>query len=855
MRNFLPLLFSLILSTGYSQVTLDYYLPSDVNYDESISTPESVIGHQVGEWHISHDKLLHYMRVLANESDRITIKEYAQSYEDRPLVILTITSKSNHQNIESIQKKHVQITDANNSGSLDLTNMPAVAYMGYSVHGNEPSGSNAALLVAYYLAAAQDNAIDELLNNTVILLDPSFNPDGMNRFATYVNSRKAYVENGDPYNMEQNEPWPRGRTNHYWFDLNRDWLPVQLPESQGRISVFHEWKPNVLTDHHEMGTNSTFFFQPGIPSRNNPLTPENTYRLTDRMGEYHAEALDGIGSLYYTRESYDDYYYGKGSTYPDINGAVGILFEQASSRSHAQESVNGILRFPFTVKNQFTTSLSTLKAVKEMRVDFLTHQRDFYRNAQNEAKRDSQKAYIFGSKDKNRALSLAKLISRHNINVYSTAKKTVIDGQNYDAGQAYVVPLEQNQYRLLKAMFERRTTFQDSLFYDVSTWTLPLAFGVEYTSMDSRAFSSDMQGTLINQTSVLPSEIIGGKSDYAYAFEWYDYYAPAVLYDLLDKGYRVKVASEAFHHSDGKRFEIGSILIPVSTQDKSSDNLFEDLKSLTSKHGINVYAFNTGLDYKGVSLGSPSFDNIQKPKVMMLIEGRVRSYDAGEVWHLFDQRYKMPLSLLSIDMFNRADIDKYNTLVLVDGSYGDISDQAKEKLKNWVREGGTIVASKGALNYLNAAGLGKFQIKNGNNGDDDKSSSQRYADIREYRGAQQIGGSIFELNIDTTHPLFYGYYKSTMPVFRNSEIFMEKASNPFANPAVYTNSPLLSGYISEENLEKVKNTSAVGVTSFGRGQVIGFTDNMNFRAFWYGTNKAFINAVFFGPNISSSSSR
>ncbi|MEL7006977.1 MAG: zinc carboxypeptidase, partial [Bacteroidota bacterium] len=173
------------------------------------------------------------------------------------------------------------------------------------------------------------------------------NPDGLNRFADYINSRKSYNLSTDPNSMELNEHWPRGRTNHYWFDLNRDWLPVQLPESKARLSIFHEWKPNVLTDHHEMGSNSSFFFQPGIPSRNNPLTPNKTYELTDRMGEYHAKALDKIQSMYYARESFDDYYYGKGSSYPDVNGAVGILFEQASARGHARETVNGILTFPF----------------------------------------------------------------------------------------------------------------------------------------------------------------------------------------------------------------------------------------------------------------------------------------------------------------------------------------------------------------------------------------------------------------------------------------------------------------------------------------------------------------------------
>lgn len=854
MKRILTVLFiTAIFSTTYAQVDLTYYLPAGIEYDQSIPTPKSVVGHEVGEWHISHDKLVSYMYALAESSDRVTIEEYARTYENRPLVVLTITSAENQNNIESVQAQHVQLTDPNTSASLNINEMPAVAYLGYSVHGNEPSGSNASLLVAYYLAAAQGQEIEDMLNNTVILLDPSFNPDGLNRFAAWVNSRKSHVENSDSYNMEQNEPWPRGRTNHYWFDLNRDWLPVQLPESQGRINTFHEWKPNLLTDHHEMGTNSTFFFQPGIPSRNNPLTPQNTYTLTDEMGKYHAKALDKIGSLYYTRESFDDYYYGKGSTYPDINGSVGILFEQASSRGHAQESVNGVLRFPFTVRNHFTASLSSLEAIKNMRVDFLKHQRDFYKDAVNEANRDNQKALVFASKDQKRAHELAELMSRHRIEVYHTIKNTMIEGFTYEAGDAFVVPMQQPQYKLIKAMFERRTTFQDSLFYDVSTWTLPLAFGLDYTSLDSRAFSSDLKGDKFNLNKALEGSVVGGKSNYAYVFEWYNYNTPKMLYALLKNNFRVKVANESFYHENGKRFERGSILIPVQTQDHGSDAIFNHLSSLAKENGVNIHAFSTGLDYKGVSLGSPSFDNVQKPKVMLLVDGNVSSYEAGEVWHLFDQRYKMDLSLVPVEIFNSADIDKYNTILMVNGRYNDITERGQEKLKQWVSEGGTVVASKGTLYYLNSIGLAKFEMKK-----DEKmegNNMKRYADIGEFRGAQAIGGSIFELKIDPTNPIFYGYYKSTMPVFRNSDMFMEKSKNPFANPAIYTSSPLLSGYISEENLEKLKNTAAVGISSHGRGQVIGFTDNPNFRAFWYGTNKAYINSVFFGPIISSGASR
>ncbi|NRB64880.1 MAG: zinc carboxypeptidase, partial [Saprospiraceae bacterium] len=356
---------------AYAQpVSLNYYLP-DITYDEAIPTPQEFLGYQIGEWHISHDQQLAYMRELARLSPRITLTEYAKSHEQRRLVYLTITSEKNHNNLDDIKAQHLALNDASQSSGMDVSEMPLVLYQGYSIHGNEASGGNAAPLVAYYLAAGKDKKVMDLLDNVVILLDPCYNPDGFTRFSTWANMHKNVNLPGDPQDREYSEVWPGGRTNHYWFDLNRDWLLQQHPESQGRIQVFHEWKPNVLTDHHEMGTNATFFFMPGEKTRIYPITPQVNQDLTAAIGNYHAVALDKIGSLYYSGEGYDDFYVGKGSTYPDVNGCIGILFEQASSRGHLQESANGLLSFPFTIRNQVATSLSTQDACIGLREEIL----------------------------------------------------------------------------------------------------------------------------------------------------------------------------------------------------------------------------------------------------------------------------------------------------------------------------------------------------------------------------------------------------------------------------------------------------------------------------------------------------
>ncbi len=835
-------LFLVFTLSSMGQTQLDYYLP-DGTYNSNIPTPSSIIGHEVGEWHITHDKLVYYMRAVAQASSRVTLIENGRTHEDRPQLLLAITSEANQGRLEELRLEHKKLTDPAVSDQVDIANLPAVVWQGFSIHGNEPSGSNASMLAAYYYAAAEGSEINEILENTIILLDPSFNPDGMTRFSTWANSNRSKNLVADPNNREQNEIWPRGRTNHYQFDLNRDWLPVQQPESKNRIYQFHRWKPNILTDHHEMGTNSTFFFQPGIPSRNNPNTPANTIRLTERIAEFHSAALDQIGSLYYTQESFDDFYYGKGSTFPDINGAVGILFEQASSRGHAQESVNGILKFPFTIKNQFTTILSTAKAAVSLREDLLSHQRQFYKDAIAEAKKNSQKGLLFGSRgDQNRARELANVMTRHEIEVYPVQDNISANGQTFEAGTSYFVPTEQAQSRLAHIMFEKVTKFQDSLFYDVSAWTLPLAFDLEYTYVDAKKAGAVKKGTL-HQIDDQPAVSIE-KADFAYLFKWDDYLAPKFLNRLFQAEVRVKVATAPFQLAEDA-FERGTIIIPVQTQDMNSASLYELLQSIQSEIPVNIYGSGTGNSI-GVKLGSPMVRSIDKPEIAIVVEGGANSYDAGEIWHLLDNRFDIAISLIPMRVFNRIDLGRYNIIIMVNGGYSGINSNAVERMKTWVRNGGNIIAMKSANNWLDSQefiDLDFSRSKTETNGRDN------YANLSNARGAQVTGGTIFETSIDTTNPLGYGYRDRSLPIFVNSNTFFEVTENPYAYPVQFTNNPLLSGYVSEENHERIKDKAAVIVSQMGAGKVISMSFNPNFRAFWYGTNRLFLNAIYFGDLI------
>jgi hypothetical protein len=841
---------------------MDYYLPQDVTYDSSIPSPEEVIGFVPGEWHVSHDRLVKYMYALAKASDRISITEFGRTYENRPLLYLTVTSPDNHANIEQIRKNHVALTRPEASENLNVEEMPIVLYMGYSIHGNEASGSNAALLVAYYLAAAQGPKIDQMLQNSVILLDPSFNPDGLNRFASWVNTHRSSNLVTDPNSMEFDEVWPGGRTNHYWFDLNRDWMLVQHPASQGRIRNFHHWKPNILTDHHEMGTNSTFFFQPGIPSRTHPLTPEMNQELTGAIAEYHADILDRDKRLYYSEESFDDFYYGKGSTYPDINGSIGILFEQASSRGHAQESIHGVLTFPFAIKNHFLSSLSTLEAAQNLRTDILEYQRSFYQQAAEEASRSRIKAYVYGSADdRARTHRFTELLRRHQVEVYELARDVQASGESFASGTSFIVPASQQQYRFITALFERRTTFTDSLFYDVSAWTMPYAFNLPFAELEGGAFSEDLLGAKIEGLPEFPEgEVVGGESSYAYVFEWDEYYAPRALNRFLEKGVRVKVAAKPFNAivANGARdFDYGTIMIPLGPQDVEEATIHELVRRAAKEDGLTVFAVNTGLTPStGMELGSNNFEALEKPEVAILAGDGTSSYEVGEAWHLLDQRFAMTPTLLEASSVNRADLNRYNVIVMVNGWYSDLSESAVNRLKNWVRNGGTLITTKGATSWAMRNELANIKQARSEEDEEEKESEvtpRPYVTMDATRGAQVIGGAIFHAKLDLTHPLGYGFNDDDLTIFRNSTLFLEKAENPYATPLYYTEEPLASGYISDENLEKLKGTAAIVVSGLGGGKVISMTDNPNFRAFWYGTNKLFMNAIFFGHTISGAS--
>lgn len=848
----LGLAVTLLCTSGLlSQPASDYYLPTGIQYNTEVPSPSKFLGFEVGEWHISHDKLVAYFEELAKHSTRIKYEVYGYTHEGRPLTVAIISSEDNIRNIDEIRKKHLQICDPATSASVNIADQPVVVWLSHSIHGNEASGANSSMLTAYYFAAGNSAEIQNILKTTVILIDPSTNPDGLQRFSTWANSHKSYQVNTDPLSREHLEAWPNGRSNHYWFDLNRDWLPVEQPESYNRIKKLLDWKPNVLIDLHEMGSNSTFHFSPGEPERVNPLIPAENQELTRKLAEGYAKAFDKIGSLYFSAEQFDDFYIGRGPTFMDMNGGVSLLFEQASARGFAQNTENGLLTFPFAIRNQHTGALSTVSTASRMKNEFLTYQRTYYSGAIEEARKSTRKAYVFGSEDdRNMTFRMAQLLNIHGIRSYRLKKDITTGSKTFKASQSYIVPLDQSQYRLIESIFEVRTTFRDSIFYDVSAWNMPMAYNLPFEALDSKVYSATLQGDIFSDSQKPQGSVKGTGEAYAYLINWSDYNSPAALYYLLSKNIIVKAATASVEMLTGEKVDRGTLIIPLGTINPDSKEVERAIRYVTEKYGIDAVKLSTG-DNRKYDLGSPTFISLEKPEIIVLTEEGVSGFSAGQLWHLFDTRYDIPVTMLPLRLLSSIDLFDYNVLIIPDGAY-KLDEQTIGKIQEWAAAGNTVIGLERAAQWLAKSKLIGAEFRQ----DNDNTVPDSYEKAQLYAASREIPGTIYEAVIDLSHPLNFGFKNNHIPVYKDNSIIQStKEQNPLNYPGRYSSSPLISGY-SPKGFEKIiANTPTCSIFPCRQGRIVALYNNPVFRAYWRGSNRFLANAIFFSKAVKFSSSR
>ncbi len=822
------------LSTSLS--AQDYFFKKFHPFNSNVPSPEEFLGYGIGERHTRHDLIVNYLTKLAEVSDRASIHEYGKTHEGRKLVILTITSPENLGNLDQLKTQHLQFTDPSKSPS-NYDEVPIFINLGYNVHGNEPSSSEAALLTAYTLTASNSPEILNYLNKGVIFIDPTINPDGRDRHTQWANMYQGNPLVADPQDAEHNEYWPRGRTNHYWFDLNRDWLLGINPESRGKLGWYHEWYPNVVTDFHEMGSQSSYFFEPMKDNGSlNPIMPKENYEdLNNLFGDYFSKALDSIGSFYFSKEVFDGTYPGYGSSYPDLQGGLGLLFEQASSRGHKQTTDFGEITFPFTIRNQYTSSITTIKAAVENKALLRKYQQDFFKSALTNASKSKIRGYSFkDNHDPNRVKAFVDKLLLHKIDVYKS-------------GNSFVVPTRQPQYRMVQTMFETYGKYRDSVYYDASAWSVANFYNMKY-----KAVTSLNQGEKLTSLDNLASPKGVQKTNYAYIIDYNDYNAVAMLNQLQSNGLVVSSSFKPFTirtNSGDQKFNYGALVIPVSLQKKDSDEVYTLIRDAQKEFQVPVYAANSGYSLQGIDLGSRWISPITKPKAAMLVGDGVRSYEAGEVWHLLDTRVHMPITKIPMRNFGRINLDKYNTLVMVSGSY-DFSEKQQEKIKAWISRGNTLITIGSASKWVVDKKLVEEKLTEKEKDSTKTVVRKLYVNANENLGKESVGGAIFKVDLDITHPLAFGYTDTSIPVYKNNSVWLAPSKNEYATVGKYAKNPHIDGFITKKNMEEnLKPSASLLVSKLGGGRVVLFADNPNFRGSWYGTNRLFLNALFLGNKI------
>ncbi|MET1253958.1 M14 metallopeptidase family protein [Aliikangiella maris] len=861
-RSYGLLLLSILQIQQLQAVELIDYLPDSPTYNQQIPTPAKILNFEVGEWHVRPEQIYQYMQQLAANSDRVKLEVIGYTHEKRPLILVYISAPENIARLAQIRQQHLQ---------QQTDNTPLITWMGYSVHGNEASGSNASLLLAYHLASANDKQTLAQLREQVIIIDPMLNPDGLARFAHWVNSTQSYTKNLDSRDIEHHEAWPSGRTNHYWFDLNRDWLLLQHPESQARVAQFHRWRPQILTDFHEMGTDSTYFFQPGEHARHNPLIADSNYVMTQKIANYHAKALDKIGALYYSRERFDDFYFGKGSTYPDAHGSVGILFEQASARGHYQQSEYGPLSFAKAIRHHLATSFSTIEAAQENRQALKQMRKHFITETKALAKDDKNRAVVIASQDKYRMHELLNILQQHQIQYYPLAKKVSVNKQAYLPDNSYIIPLQQPQYRLITSLFESRKSFKDTIFYDVSSWNFGLAFDVDYAFVSRSDFS---QSLLANASSTNRQDLEGpieiSDEVIALGFDWRDFSSVQMIQLLQQKGLRLlssmqevsyhqpKLASQQNTRGQDKSRQNkgqaaslapGSVILTLNDQSISREEVINWVVDELAKRTYQPKLITSGLALHGVDLGSPDMPVLKPVKPLLIIGDGVSGYDAGEAWHFIDQRLGLPLTRVTSAQLKGVTLSNYTHLLLVHGRY-QFNDTTKQKIIDWIQQGGHLIAHSGGARWATEQGLTSSQVKPFEAQEETEvKRGIPYAERQHYEAKHYVGGAIAQVEIDTTHPIGFGLDNSQIAIFKRRTQAFELPNEAFSAIARFTDKPHVAGYMSAKVSEHIKGQTAIMVQKLGAGNVILFSDNPLFRGIWLGSSRLFANALFFAQHI------
>ncbi len=830
--------------------------------DESIPTPQSVLGYEVGDGFTRHGDVVRYLERVAEASERMTMAQYGATYEHRSLNYLVISSPENLRRFNSIRERNLELTNpATSAARADeiIRTNPAIVWFSYNVHGNEASSSEAAMQMVYTLAAAQNDEIQNILNNVVLIVDPMVNPDGRDRYVNWYNTVLGVGQgpNSSSDAAEHDEPWPGGRTNHYYFDLNRDWLWLVHPESRTRLALYRTIKPQLHIDYHEQGHRNPYFFGPGDDPYNQNI-PAETREWLEIYGAANAKAFDERGLVYSTRERFDYLYPGYGKVLPVYHGAVGLLCEQAG-HGFAGLVVDVMGEYKLTLRrrafNHFLTGMSYLETTAANREGQLERFRRFFVDS-SKLSGDGPMAFLVRA-DNDPALlqKVWDLCQAHGIVIETMDENANIQGlTSYKTGGdpgpgkmpagTWVIRADQPMGRLARAVFERDTEVTDIDTYDITAWSLPVSFGLHayYTPTAVAA------ATTVLEEWEAPAPELSGVGEIAFVIDAKQHQFPIAMGLAAKHELFARLTGDAISTVDDVEFSGGSLIVyTIRNRPEQLQAFVEDCL----EQGLNVHRVGSGLNTKGFVLGADDNDLLELPRVLLVRDSPISGNSYGQHWHLLDIAMPIPYTAVNAESLTRIDLDDYNVIVMPE-MYGSLNESTTNAIKDWVRGGGTLVANGPSASWACRALLDLKNEDDEEDKDEPKPSAKTYAEREQESIEDRVPGALLLANIDVTHPLaagmddWIGVLKRgtrTLPVADNGYVVARFAD------AKSGEGLRIGGTISKSNEDEIGGTPFMTQHRLGRGSVICFSDDQTFRGFHHAGMRLLMNAIVYGPSL------
>lgn len=836
--NFRPLLLLWVLSF------LSYGTQAQTISSTNIQSPSDFLGYELGTQWTPHYKVMDYVQYLADQSEMVTAFDYGTTYEGRELVYMVISSEDNQKSIDEIRTNNLKRIGLEAGEATDLAK--PIVWLSYNVHGNETSSSEAALYTMHALVTQYA----EWLDDVVVIIDPMINPDGRDRYVYWNKTATGAQFNPNHEAMEHHEPWPGGRTNHYMFDLNRDWAWQTQTETQQRIQVYLEWMPMVHVDFHEQGYNSPYYFAPAAEPYHYAITDWQR-ELQTMIGQNHASYFDLNNWLYFTREVFDLFYPSYGDTWPTFNGAIGMTYEQAG-HSFAGLGVlteeGDTLTLYDRMIHHATSGLSTVETIVNEKERVLEEFQKYFDTTRNNGSGSYKTFVVKRNSNPDNASRLLQYLIAQKIEVHEAVNEVRASGFDYQSGQVgrvtiekgdYVVSTYQPQGTLVRVLFEPKPELADSLTYDITAWEAHYSFGVEGFAIQGQV---EVQPISFDTESELTPVV---SDPYAYLVEWKSFDDAQFLAHLFKQGIRARYAEESFS-IQGKNYDAGTLIITRKGNEKLSNRFDAILKDAALVFNRNLVPVTSGLVTQGKDFGSSSVQFIEAPRVGVLAGEGTSSNMVGHIWHFFDQQLNYPVTMIPVDQLSRMDWSEFDVIIMPSGSYGyGLTDSQLSDIRQWVRSGGSLIAVEGANGFFAGKDGFSLQRKSSDSDEDEDHEDRlrRYADAERESVVNFNAGAIYPLHMDPTHPLAFGYGEQYMSLKLGSTAyeFLEDGWNV----GVVMDGAPRSGFVGHKAQESITQSLSYGVQSLGRGEIIYMVDNPFFRGFWHNGKLLISNAVFF----------